>query len=1180
MLKNVEIKGFKSFADQTSVNFDDGITCIVGPNGSGKSNITDAFRWVLGEQRQKTLRAGKMSDVIFNGTTKREPLSYAKVSLTFDNTKGYLPIEYSDVKVTRKLYRSGESSYEINGNSCRLKDVKNLFADTGIGVEGYSIIGQGRIEKLLSSDKADRRLIFEEASGIAKLRIKKEDAERKLDRAKINIERIEDIINELEERVEPLRIQMEDAKLYNKLNKELKEIEITMFLSDIDTFTNKIVNYENDLEKIYKDSEFKINNILSLKQEFSNLKVKLDDLNSEREEIDFNLTKNRETDYKLSSNIEKEKEKLSFYNEKKADLILELDLLEKNLDFDVKKNLELEIKRLKEDYDKTNLLFESAKSDIDYQNFNLTEKYEKLALSKADLRNKENNVSNLKIDITKLSAKKESINITLGRLNEELKNYLNSSKKNTEDLKLKTDEKSEFDKKLDTENKNKLDLEMVIADKETLLSNVTNSIYDINLEKQKVKATINTLQYNIDNHSVFVSASKDVLLLARENNDKNIYGSIADIIDVDFKYILAVEQILGTRIENIVCKNYDDAKKYIEILKNKKMGRATFMPLDNLKVKDKIEVSEIKGLNGHILDFIKVDDEYESAIRYLLYNVFVSENMTDAKNAIDKLPLGSKIVTVDGEVINIGGSISGGHKNNLKSGILSDKNNLSNYKKELESLNIKLSSLETQKKNITDNIKAINSDIIIIKEKIDDYIRSVHKIEIEIDAKRNLISNEYKAIEDIKENLEIQNKDLSDVGVLFDNANSELKLDEIEINKLLSIIDILDNELGESNKKLNKRIEENRAIENELLEIKYELENKNREYEDKNNLISEREKRKEILADDINKIKENILIINSVISESEEEKKSILDSLKSLTLSLNDIDFKINDLKAKIQNVSNDIKQSENEVADMKDVIYDFKLKIARFETKKEEMIKQIWETYNMSLLEADEFKVDTGVKASKSYREELKAKIASLGSINTLAIEEYEKVNERYEFLNTQKKDLIDTHKKLTNIVLDLNKDMSEKFIVGMKSINKNFASSFSGLFRGGSASIELSDYDNVLDAEILINAQPPGKKLQSLELLSGGEKALTAIAILFAILKDKPSPFCILDEIEAALDDNNIYLFSSYLKDFANESQFIVITHRKATMEIAKSLFGVTMKEKGISSIFSMSLENLAYN
>ncbi len=1177
MLKYIELKGFKSFADRTKIEFDSGISCIVGPNGSGKSNITDAFRWVLGEKKQKNLRAGKMTDVIFGGTSKREALSLAEVSICFDNAQGYLPIEYSEVKITRKLYRSGESAYEINGNSCRVKDIRNLFADTGIGVEGYSIIGQGRIDKLLSSDKADRRLIFEEASGIAKLRLKKEEAERKLVKAEVNLERVDDIIAELEERVEPLRLQMEDAQKYNELNAKLKEIDINLHLAEIDVHSKKVNQYENHLTEIYDESEIKTNRLIKLKDDFSKEKIKSDELLSQKAEFFKKLSELEQTENKLSAEVQRDKDRVEIFEQNKVKLQAELKNVNHDVDDEIKDKLQLAIKALQEDYDTKKQRFEDEKIDIEKENKNLTEKYENLALSNADVRSKNEEISNLKINLTRLKAEMSSLDLAVSKAEDELAKAKAKEKEYTETLTDHLNLKNKCEKELTKKDSERLELEFELDKLRNDLSRIQNEIYDKNSELQSQKGVSESLRKRVDNHSVFVSASKDVLKFAKQKNDARVLGSIADLIETTSTYDMAIEQILGARIENIVCTDFDAAKEYIELLKSKQLGRATFMPLDNLKVKPKVEVDNVQGIRGHILDFISVADECEPAVRYLLYNVFVADDMDSAKLALDKLPLGCKIVTLSGEVINIGGSISGGHKKNIKTGILSDKRSLEESDKLIEKINSDINFLVEQKNSMKSIIE--DNDILYNKKKveIEEIIREVHKLEVKLDNYRSLIADEYTNIESKTNDIAESKEKRAEIENAISADTDKVGHLEIEINSLEEIIRQLKADVGKMDDYIKNRLVEHRDNENAMLELKYELENKNRELEDRLNLIKERIKRESSLNSELEKLVKDIEILKENIELNTANKAKFTDKIRVARLESNDSVELLNKSSSAMANLTEEIAELERVLNDLKNTIYEIKLKLTKSETKKEDAIKALWETYNMSLLEASEFKSDIDLKNPKRTRENLKEEIELLGEVNHLAIDEYAKVSERYEFLSTQRDDLLSGHKKLMDIVKTLNKDMSDKFTAGIKSINQNFSDSFKGLFRGGTASIELSDPENVLESEVIINAQPPGKKLQTLELLSGGEKALTAIAILFAILKDRPSPFCILDEIEAALDDNNIYLFSSYLKDFIGNSQFVVITHRKATMEASKALYGVTMKEKGISSVFSLSLDKL---
>ncbi len=1177
MLKGIELKGFKSFADRTTVEFNDGITCIVGPNGSGKSNITDAFRWVLGEQRQKTLRAGKMTDVIFGGTTKRDPLSFAEVSVIFDNETGYLPTEYNEVKVTRKLFRSGESAYEINGSACRLKDIRNLFADTGIGVEGYSIIGQGRIDKLLSSDLSDRRLIFDEATGIAKLRIKKDEASRKLAKAEVNIERVEDIISELSTHVEPLKEQMEAAKLYNSLSTELRELEINAFLSDIKVFSDRINEYESSLEDIYSESEVEMSSLLKSKDAFAKLKSESDELKLSKSSVYDKLKSKEEAKLSLSYEIENKKDRVELYREKSEKLRAEIESIDTSGEDPIRSKLLTEAELLEDDFKRLHKIFQAEKDEIDVENRFIEEKYETLALSKADLRAKKDELTELRVEKTKLTAEIESSKLVLEKLEAEKNVSTEKLEKLTDALSEKTVDRNELQKKIQDKKNHILSIGDEYEALKTEVSILSNKIFNKNTAYNNLSSEIEIMKKRVENHDVFVSASKDVISIARRDGDTGIIGSIADLIKVDKKYHLALEQILGTRIENVVCETFDDAKKYIALLKEKKLGRATFMPLDKLNAKEKVHVRDMSGLSGHILDFIEIDDNYEPALRYLLYNVFISEDIEGAKLATDNLPQGAKIVTLDGDVVNVGGTVSGGQKKHMKASILSDMSVLEESEDKLTEKKSEIDRLISEKNRLESKLEHIESSKANLKIDLDELVIQSHKIDAEIDSERKVFSSENSTLEQKKIDIEKLSLLIADALKQSKEIDSNGELIEIEIKRLTSLIEVLDEDASLRNKDLKEKIEALRTKEADTLEIRYELENKKREIADREQLLAEKKTKESELQSDLERTNLDIDNLTKSLNDLNLRFDELSADILSLRENTNDFDEKIRGISSELEKSNEEIQRREKLLSDLKDDIYAVKLKLTKSETRKEVAIKSLWETYNMSLLEAEEF-INHDIKNNtKAYRDNLKLQIEELGEVNHLAIEEYEKVSQRYEFLLSQKTDLTETHKKLSSIIDELIKDMSKRFLLGMKSINQNFSDSFKGLFRGGDASIEISDMDNVLESNIIIHAQPPGKKLQTIELLSGGEKSLTAIAILFAILKDKPSPFCILDEIEAALDDNNIYLFSSYLKDFAMGSQFVVITHRKATMEASKSLFGVTMKEKGVSSVFSLSIDDV---
>lgn len=1177
MLKSIELKGFKSFADKTIIDFDDGITCVVGPNGSGKSNITDAFRWVLGEQKFKSLRGSKMTDLIFSGTSKRAALGYAEVTIVFDNENKILPSDYSEISIMRRLYRSGESLYTINANPCRLKDIKELLYDTGIGVEGYSIIGQGRIDKLLSTDKADRRLIFEEASGIVKYRVRKEEASRKLDRVQQNLERINDILDELKERVGPLKEQSEKAKRFIELRDRLKILEVNISLKDLEKIEKDLEIYEKQLQASGEKSEKVYNSLLELKEKSSD-KIRENDNNYQsKKHLSQNLDEKERKLLEIKGDI-----KLA-YEMKKTLEKTRLELIEKiNKEagsFDEKIS-ELEEKKdsliAKEDeFTKESSDFKIEKDEFDENLSNLNNSKVKYQVLLAKLREIENFKLSADTEIIELNTKKEALNLRIIDLEQDL-----SESAGTTDS--KTTEISELLKvEMDLSQKEKELKEEILKNKEASLDKRTRlkelelKIQDLNSEKTEITSKKQSLKRRIDNFDNLSRTSQEILKKAK--NDEKLYGTIGSIITVDQKFHIALEQVLGARIENIVVEDFDTARKYIEYLRDNRLGRAVFMPLDTIRARNQIELQKEDGLIGPSLEFVSCDAKLREAVKYLLYNVGFIESLQKGKLIQEKLPSGYKLASLDGQVINVGGTVSGGYSKKLTSGVLNDKKTYQDYEIKIKELEFEIEKLQDEKSSLELELTEFDKNIEDINNLLDENTSIKNKTEADLTVLRTLISSSRKEEEKKSETINEIKKELETIEkthIELSEKNREKSENTKEIKENISSLDLY---IQENSKIVDKKREEitekTLYLGDKELKIKFEKSQIEEIENDINSRLEESEKSKKKLEEINKEDKEYSQKITQGEKLSEQELKE-QEVLKSQIL---DLDKKIILFREQNQKDLKEIENLEKTLSELKDEIYSIKIEKTKFDTRKEALIDALWTNYELSPFSAKELKCEINTSEAKKDLKNIKSELETLKEVNLLAIEEYEKVSERYEFLKKQEDDVVKSYKQLSRLISEIDTEMRNRFSKSMEEIKENFKKCFIDLFRGGSASILLGSDDDILNSEIIINAQPPGKKLQSLELLSGGEKALTAIAILFAILKTRPSPFCVLDEIEAALDDANIVLFSSFLKDFADNSQFIIITHRKGTMEIAESLYGVTMKEKGISKILSLKLDDL---
>ena len=1178
-LKRLELQGFKSFADKTVLEFMPGITSVIGPNGSGKSNISDSIRWVLGEQSMKSLRGAKSLDIIFAGTQNRKSLGFAEASLVFDNQDGSLPVEYTEVTVTRKIYRSGETGYYINKVPCRLKDILELFMDTGIGKDGYSIIGQGKIDEILSNKSEDRRHIFEEAAGIVKYRTRKEESEKKLEHTKLNLLRINDILSEIETNIEPLKKQSDKAKKYLNLKEELKNIEIGLFLYNIEKYKidlEKVVNDHQIFEIQCKDEEEKLNNIKELKEK---LKFEIDEITKQIEHMSnlgFESQKEIETinseinvaNTKINNNKENNKryeEEIEEQNSRIKELKEEKEQKEKKRD-NLKQNKEKFATELKEKEDKLEEITKTLTSkEIEIEEYkkkveiNIEQKYElqtNINTQKINYENDEKRQKQIKDEISNYISE-----LDLSRINKEdiLKQFYEIE-----------DKRNKIAYKLKQTNEKREEVNVKLKNYESIINSYAN---EMRIKESKLKFLIETEREK----EGYIKSVKQLLLNCENDKElgKGMCGVLANIIEVPEKYQTAIEMCLGASLQNIVTETEQDAKKLVEHLRKNNLGRASFLPLTSVKGK-KIEkiIGNNQGIIGIAADLIKFEKKYEQIIFNLLGRTVIVDNMDTAINIAKNNNYTFRIVTLDGDVINSSGSITGGSFNKKTVNILGRSREIERLRDEIKNLNTKIENKKSEKieyennaNETLENIKLLDKELQEVnityateKQKVLAIEESVQKNEQKVEK----LKKEWENLQSQKENTLIDEEKLK-------NKITELNNQTEELNKIIS-------EYAESNKEQQKYIndlnfditnlkisvssfdESECSIEEIQERINLEIENNNKSIYNKKNQIEQIGK-------------ENIEL-QKVIEESdlkiEKIKKEVINS-----------NSKIEELKIIRNNKNENLNRKENEISEKFSLIEDLKAQIIKIEVKKtkleediNECVNKMWEEYEITPNNASDYKKPDNVSLTQKKVNNLRVDIRELGSVNVDSIEEYKTLKERYDFMCEQRVDLENTMSKLRKVISEMTNTMKEQFKEQFKIINKNFTEVFRELFGGGNATLKLEDEENILECGIDINVQPPGKKLQNMSLLSGGEKAFTAIALLFAILKINPAPFCVLDEIEAALDDVNVFRFAEYLKKFSKNTQFLVITHRKGTMEAADTVYGVTMEESGISKLLSMKL------
>ena len=1181
-LKSIEIKGFKSFADKTELSFIKGVTAVVGPNGSGKSNITDAVKWVLGEQSIKSLRGGKMEDVIFAGTQFRKPIGLAQVSLTLDNSDGRLQIDYIDVKISRRLYRSGESEYYINSTQCRLKDVQELFMDTGIGKEGYSIIGQGKIDAILSGKPEERRSLLEEAAGIVKFKSRKDEAEKKLNNTKENLLRINDILSTYEERLEPLRIENEKAKQFVKLSAQLKEKEVNVIINSITKIDCKLVLLKEELNVIV--IEVKRLNLQKIKhkENLSEWSEKLEQFESAASSQKQEYYENKTRYQTLLSQSNVYLERIDNFNnlilKAKEELKIALDKLQELKTFKYENETKLK------EYRNTSIstLANIENIGIEIQGLSLfidegSTKVDKLKSEKIELLSF---ISSSKNYITILNNDMETIENKVDQLETAFESYVNSIKINEstkvmldKDINKIKDKINNFEIKIENSRKEALRLNSIIVSQQRILR-------ELNAEYNKIEANKNML-INLEKH--YEGYNKSVKILMQHVLEKRISDAndncfvLGEVVNVKKELETAIEISLGGAISDIITSDENLAKKLINYLKINNIGRATFLPLTIIKGRTLNIDATIKHTDGYLgiaSELTNYDNKYKNAVEFILGRTIIASNMESALKIAKITNYSSKIVTITGEVINPGGSLTGGSVYQKSVSIIGRKREIEELTVKLELMNKdignKLQELEINIKNekgledkclnlkdeihyeyieitkIQGKINAIEADtiklqhnMIISKDELQDLNLNLEKDEQELNLKRESIDNliQKEAVNDnvIEELVQLLKTKILEVAIRKDSLTT-LKVKKAQIDEIF---------LGKQN---------------EIIRIIKEV----NEYQSKFNNMNNEIKNSELNKNDCNeKFDENAVICDTVLKSIDEMDRNFKES-----------EGEVATIKYSIKKTSAEFEESTLILQKREDIVHRSELSITKFETELEAQYLKLNEEMELTYAEALILKVEIeDINEFKTAIVRIKSSIFELGVVNLGSIEEYEQIKEKYTFMNLQREDLNRAIYELLRVIEEMTSKMRNMFNSNFKILRENFNETFRELFKGGTADLILSAGDE-LTSNIEINVEPPGKKLQNINLMSGGEKVLSAISLLFAILKMKPTPFCILDEIEAALDDANVFRYAEFLRKFSKTTQFIVITHRKGTMEASDIIYGVTMEEKGVSKIVSVNL------
>ena len=1177
-LKSIEIHGFKSFANKIVFKFHNGITGIVGPNGSGKSNVADAVRWVLGEQRIKQLRGASMQDVIFSGTELRKPLGYAYVAITLDNSDHQLAIDFDEVTVARRIYRSGESEYLLNGAPCRLKDVNELFYDTGIGKEGYSIIGQGQIDKILSGKPEERRELFDEAAGIVKFKKRKFAAQKKLEDEKQNLVRVNDILSELEKQIGPLEKQSETAKIYLKKKEELKTLDVNMFLLENNRLQEQLKGAKEKLDIASDDLERTTQQYEKIKEEYEQIQGQIEMLDESIESARTSLTDTSVLRGKLEGeiNVLKEQIKSAKSNEehfqlRKTSVKKEMDakLLDKERILADKKVIDDQVAEIEQERNEAREKLLAVQKRIEELNNDIE-------AGKNTIIEALNSRATIKSKLGRYDTMTEQINIRKAELTSRLLR-IKSDEAQQEAVMKKLQEEFE---KINDEIRSLNEAQESKEEKLTLLredlAGKDQKLRDTQVNYHQEKSKLDALTNLTERYEGYGGSVKKVMEC--KDREKGIIGVVADIIKVDKKYETAIETALGGNIQNIVTDDEETAKRMIAFLKQTKAGRATFLPLTSITNPQEFKNPDAlleKGVIGMADELVTIDKKYQNVAKAMLGRIVVIDNVDNAVKIARKFDYGIRMVTLEGELLVPGGAISGGaFKNNSnllgrRREIEELENNVKRYLKEIDTL---LEEIENTKNERNKLRLALEEDKAALQKKF---------IE-QNTARLNVIKAQERRDEASEGSVELKNEERE-----IENQIQEIKLNKQEIQKELEDSELLEKQVEQQIRKYQAELEEKRREESEEsshvaswdVEVEKMLQQQDFHQQNVNRIDGEITR----YSDELKEIEEGILKSNE---DSQNKKDSIEQIEKTIAAShttqgdtekklKEDIEKK-EELSGKQKNFFADRESLAEKMTGLDKEVYRLNSQREKFQEALENQINYMWDEYEITLSDAAALRDEamTDLSAMKKEIASLKDQIKKLGDVNVNAIEDYKNLMERYNFLKTQHDDLVEAEKTLEGIIVELDTAMRKQFNEKFAEIGREFDKVFKELFGGGKGTLELMEDEDILEAGIRIIAQPPGKKLQNMMQLSGGEKALTAIALLFAIQNLKPSPFCLLDEIEAALDENNVTRFAKYLHKLTKNTQFIVITHRRGTMEKADRLYGITMQEKGVSTLVSVNL------
>ena len=1181
-LKSLTIQGFKSFAEKTELQFRSGITAVVGPNGSGKSNIADAMRWVLGEQSVKQLRGGKMEDVIFAGTQFRKPLGQASVSMTLDNSCQTLPVPYNEVVITRRLYRSGESEYLLNNNVVRLRDINELFMDTGIGREGYSMIGQGKIDAILSGKPEERRGLVEEAAGITKYKSRKEEGERKLRNAEDNLDRVEDIISTYEERIGPLKAEKEKAEVFLELSREMKDLQVSLILTELEDMAGKNEGLLSEHERLKAEFEGGKSEKAAAEAAQLLLEDEQEEINDERSAAreEYYLNKGRADELKSESALLKER--IRGLNER----ITANTAMTEELQGLVTESLRQQAEKQQAVRD-TEAGFQQAAAEYEEKQAEFQGCAEKISQSEKESTELKNREESLRRAMGELSAKEADAQARLKVLLAREESIASLSQNYDASLKLNQDgreklvlEREELEKKkgrLTTElDRQKAELEMLEEETQEAgraLENLRRSIRDDQGRQQLLK--------NLEEaHEGYARSVRDLFgHLKRSKSplleDTDILG---EVIRTAPEYSVAIEAALGAYVGNVITKTDDQAKQLIGILKKQRLGRCTFLPRNVIKAR-RMKLPEFKTVQviGLASDLVETAEPYREIVDSILARTIITKNMDDALLAARETGHRIRIVTLEGDIILGGGAMTGGSQKGKSAGVVSRKAELDELagtiergiarfnanKAALDEKRASLSDRKGQASDVSERLRSLELEETRLNERIQSFEREIQKI-------HELKDSQSEAGTSLTRDIEKAREEISPLAMKIQERQQELE----ETSMAMATLRETRREIFSRSDRLKDQLSDYRVRatrwEKDLSALQADVGRREEE-------ISSREKRILELTEEITWQMGEIRSIEESVLEKTRSREKLSGIMAELDQRTDELDQKEITIRARIREAQSGLETIRTEYYRLEKELLKVSMNLEKYESDKADLMTRLNEDLELTLAEARDLRkpLESTSRAKKRIRE-IRTGISRLGTVNLSAVEEYRKVSDHYEFLSGQREDLLRSKDDLLKLIAEMTGKMRTLFNENFVILSRNFKETFTQLFNGGTAELILGEGD-VLTGNIDIHVQPPGKKLQNINLLSGGEKVLSAIALTFAILRMKPSPFCFLDEIEAALDDANVHRYARFIREFAEETQFILITHRKGTMEAANILYGVTMEEKGISKIVSVDLDDL---